>query len=141
MICPLVAGLFGAMSHDYIDFTSTRNRNRTLHMRRSFFSLDKLNSQSTNRIEAPNDQARACSNSASQPQQQQKCHSIQHQIAEIRAANGKRRPSLGPNTSRSISIDSSSSSVYSLVVLGDGQIERPSDSTIDTSYESKRAIR
>lgn len=32
------------MSHEYIDFTSVKNRNRDLHIRRSFYSLNELDS-------------------------------------------------------------------------------------------------
>lgn len=42
MFTPFIAGLFGAISHEYIDFTSLRNRNKQLHLRRSFYSLENL---------------------------------------------------------------------------------------------------
>lgn len=49
LLTPFVGGLFGALSHEYIDFTSLRNRNKQLHLRRSFYSLDNL--QQTGQIE------------------------------------------------------------------------------------------
>lgn len=45
---PLIGGLFGALSHEYIDFTSARNCNKQLHLRRSFYSLDNLQQTTTN---------------------------------------------------------------------------------------------
>lgn len=42
LVTPVIGGLFGAVSHEYIDFTSLRNRNKQLHLRRSFYSLDNL---------------------------------------------------------------------------------------------------
>lgn len=42
LVTPLIGGLFGALSHEYIDFTSLRNRGKQLHLRRSFFSLENL---------------------------------------------------------------------------------------------------
>lgn len=42
MFTPFIAGLFGAISHEYIDFTSLRNRDKQLRLRRSFCSLDNL---------------------------------------------------------------------------------------------------
>lgn len=46
MLTPFIGGLFGALSHEYIDFTSMRNRNKQLHLRRSFYSLDDIQSTS-----------------------------------------------------------------------------------------------
>lgn len=48
MFTPFIAGLFGAISHEYIDFTSLRNRNKQLHLRRSFYSLDNLQGNCSN---------------------------------------------------------------------------------------------
>lgn len=43
LVTPLVAGLFGAMSHEYFcDFSSPNNRNRALQLRRSFCSINNI---------------------------------------------------------------------------------------------------
>lgn len=42
LLTPFIGGLLGAISHEYIDFTSARNRSKQLHLRRSFYSLDNL---------------------------------------------------------------------------------------------------
>lgn len=51
LITPLIGGLFAAISHEYIDFTSLRNRNKQLHLRRSFYSLDNLQSKTNDNQE------------------------------------------------------------------------------------------
>lgn len=43
-MCPLVGGVFGALSHEYVDFSSLKRRNKALKLRRSFYSLDELDS-------------------------------------------------------------------------------------------------
>lgn len=48
LVTPLIGGLFGALSHEYIEFTSARNCNKQLHLRRSFYSLDNLQQTTTN---------------------------------------------------------------------------------------------
>lgn len=50
-MCPFVGGLFGALSHEYADFSSLRRRNKALQLRRSFYSLDDLRGAESRKVE------------------------------------------------------------------------------------------
>lgn len=53
-MCPFVGGLFGALSHEYVDFSSLRRRNKALQLRRSFYSLDDLGGTGSQKVETRN---------------------------------------------------------------------------------------